>query len=68
MQITSFTPSPSCINPPSPGTPHTFASRSRVLPGHTSTLSTQILITNHVRFVGSSLCANNMEKVRGRKR
>ena len=37
MQITNFTPSPNCISPPSPGTPRTDASRSSVLPGHTST-------------------------------
>ena len=37
MQITNFTPSPNCISPPNPGTPRTDASRSSVLPGHTST-------------------------------
>lgn len=36
IQMTSFTPSPSCINPPNPGTPYTEASLSLVLPGHTS--------------------------------
>ena len=36
MQIVSFTPSPSCINPPSPGIPHTDVLLSRVRPGRST--------------------------------